>query len=308
MDEKRHEGRYDRQTMLPEIGPEGQERLRRARVLIVGAGGLGSPVSLYLAGAGVGRIGLVDDDRVGRSNLHRQVLYAEDEVGHPKALAAARRLRALNPDVEVEPHVCRLSAGNVRDLVGRYDVVVDACDNYATRYLLSDACVALGRPYVYGAVEGFCGQVAVFCRTAGSRTYRDLYPEEDAAARQALEWFTLKRKAVQGNTEDGFIYVKSEYKLIQIRLDDILYIEGLKDYLKIYVENENRPILTLTSMKNMEEKLPRSRFMRVHRSYIVQMNKVKTLDKGQIIFGKVRIPISDTYKNDILEYLNRHTL
>lgn len=186
MDEKRHEGRYDRQTMLPEIGPEGQERLRRARVLIVGAGGLGSPVSLYLAGAGVGCIGLVDDDRVGRSNLHRQVLYAEDEVGQPKALAAARRLRALNPDVEVEPHVCRLSAGNVRELVGRYDVVVDACDNYATRYLLSDACVALGRPYVYGAVEGFCGQVAVFCRTAGSRTYRDLYPEEDAAARQAL--------------------------------------------------------------------------------------------------------------------------
>ena len=134
------------------------------------------------------------------------------------------------------------------------------------------------------------------------------YNEFLSAARKALEWFTLKRKAVQGNTEDGFIYVKSEYKLIQIRLDDILYIEGLKDYLKIYVENENRPILTLTSMKNMEEKLPRSRFMRVHRSYIVQMNKVKTLDKGQIIFGKVRIPISDTYKNDILEYLNRHTL
>lgn len=134
------------------------------------------------------------------------------------------------------------------------------------------------------------------------------YNEFLSAARKALEWFTLKRKAAQGNTEDGFIYVKSEYKLIQIRLDDILYIEGLKDYLKVYVENENRPILTLTSMKNMEEKLPRSRFMRVHRSYIVQMNKVKTLDKGQIIFGKVRIPISDTYKNDILEYLNRHTL
>ena len=134
------------------------------------------------------------------------------------------------------------------------------------------------------------------------------YNEFLSAARKALEWFTLKRKAAQGNTEDGFIYVKSEYKLIQIRLDDILYIEGLKDYLKIYVENENRPILTLTSMKNMEEKLPRSRFMRVHRSYIVQMSKVKTLDKGQIIFGKVRIPISDTYKNDILEYLNRHTL
>lgn len=183
---ERQEGRYDRQTMLPEIGAEGQEHLRHARVLIVGAGGLGSPVSLYLAGAGVGHIGLVDDDCVGRSNLHRQVLYAEDEVGRPKALMAARRLRALNHEVEVEPYVCRLSADNVRGLVERYDIVVDACDNYATRYLLSDACMALGRPYVYGAIEGFCGQVAVFCRTAGSRTYRDLYPEEDAAACQAL--------------------------------------------------------------------------------------------------------------------------
>lgn len=185
-DMEQQEGRYDRQIMLPEIGAEGQERLRRSRVLIVGAGGLGSPVSLYLAGAGLGHIGLVDDDCVGRTNLHRQVLYADSEVGLPKARMAAGRLKALNPDVEVEPYVCRLSAGNVHRLVADYDIVVDACDNYATRYLLNDACRNLGRPYVYGAVEGFCGQVSVFCRTAVSRTYRDLYPEDGAAQRQAM--------------------------------------------------------------------------------------------------------------------------
>ena len=108
--------------------------------------------------------------------------------------------------------------------------------------------------------------------------------------------------------EKDFIYVKSDYKLVQIRLDDILYIEGLKDYLKIYLESEPRPVLTLASMRNMEERLPSPRFMRVHRSYIVQMSKVKTLDKGQIVFGKTRIPISDTYKAGVSAYLDKYTL
>ena len=127
------------------------------------------------------------------------------------------------------------------------------------------------------------------------------------ASRKALEWFELKHQANPSRKED-FIYVKSDYKLVQIRLEDILYIEGLKDYLKIYTENDPRPVLTLISMKSMEERLPSPRFMRVHRSYIVQMNKVKTLDKGQIIFGKTRIPISDTYKTDITAYLNKYLL
>ena len=117
----------------------------------------------------------------------------------------------------------------------------------------------------------------------------------------------MKHQANPSHEED-FIYVKSDYKLVQIRLEDILYIEGLKDYLKIYTENAPRPVLTLVSMKSMEERLPYPRFMRVHRSYIVQMNKVKTLDKGQIIFGKTRIPISDTYKTDITAYLNKYLL
>ena len=172
-------GRYERQTMLPEIRTGGQERLRAARVLVVGTGGLGSPVSLYLAGAGIGHIGLVDDDAVSTTNLHRQVLYAE--VGLPKVVLAARRLRALNSDVDVKPYACRLTPNNAAGMIQDYDIVVDACDNYPTRYLLNDICRAQGKPYVYGAIEGFCGQVSVFCRTAEAKSYRDLYPDEEAA-------------------------------------------------------------------------------------------------------------------------------
>ncbi len=134
------------------------------------------------------------------------------------------------------------------------------------------------------------------------------YNEFLSAAHKAQEWFNLKRQASQNTDEEEFIYVRSEYKLIRIRLDDILYIEGLKDYLKIYVENEPRPILTLVSMKNMEERLPYPRFMRVHRSFIVQMNKAQAMDKGHFIFGKVRVPVSESYKADIQNYLSKHTL
>lgn len=134
------------------------------------------------------------------------------------------------------------------------------------------------------------------------------YNEFLAASNRALEWFMMKQQSPTGNKEDEFIYVKSDYKLVQIRLDDILYIEGLKDYLKIYLENEPRPVLSLISMKSMEERLSSPRFMRVHRSYIVQMSKVKVLDKGQIIFGKARIPISNTYKAEIMAYIDKHIL
>lgn len=135
------------------------------------------------------------------------------------------------------------------------------------------------------------------------------YNEFLSAANKALEWFNMTRQNANTDTsESDFIYVKSDYKLRQIKLDDIIYIEGLKDYLKIYVENDSKPILSLISMKSMEERLPSPRFMRVHRSFIVQMSKVQIIDKGQIIFGKNRIPISDSYKNDFYEYLNKYIL
>lgn len=169
--------RYSRQTGLDVIGTAGQEALRHTSVLIVGVGGLGSPIALYLAGAGIGRLGLVDDDVVNASNLHRQVLYGDDQVGQSKVLCAARRLNALNPHVTVEPHALRLTPENAEVIISRYDIVVDGCDNYATRYLIDDVCGRLGRPYVYGAVSGFEGQVSVFHAGPQPRAYRDLYPD-----------------------------------------------------------------------------------------------------------------------------------
>ncbi len=134
------------------------------------------------------------------------------------------------------------------------------------------------------------------------------YSEFLRSANKALEWFRLTCQTPAEPTQPDFIYVKSDYKLVQIRLNDILYIEGLKDYLKIYVEDRPRPILSLISMKAMEERLPSPPFMRVHRSFIVHTAKVKTLDKGQILFGNCRIPVSDSYKNDFLQFLGEHTL
>ena len=145
--------RYSRQISLPEIGEGGQKKLHKARVLIVGAGGLGSPAALYLAGAGVGTIGLADDDTVGISNLQRQVLYTENEVGQLKVHCAAQRLRALNGNIEVNVYPFRLNRENARRLIADYDIVVDGCDNFSTRYLISDSCSALHKPYVYGAIQ-----------------------------------------------------------------------------------------------------------------------------------------------------------
>lgn len=168
--------RYDRQMRLPEVGPAGQERLAAASVLIVGAGGLGSPVALYLAAAGIGRIGIVDFDRVDESNLHRQILYSTDDVGARKTDAAAARLRALTPHVTVETHDLKLDARNARELIARYDLVADGADTFATRYAVNDACVATGRPNVFASVSAFQGQASVF-GAPGGPCYRCLFPE-----------------------------------------------------------------------------------------------------------------------------------
>ncbi len=171
--------RYDRQISLPEIGKAGQEKLRNAKVLIVGVGGLGSPIAFYLAGAGVGTLGLVDNDKVSISNLQRQVWYTEADVGDSKPLCCARRVLGLNSTIKVEAYPFRLDKKNAGELIKDYDIVVDGCDNFTTRYLLNDTCNALSKPYVYGAIQGFEGQVSVFCCGEGAKTYRDLYPDEE---------------------------------------------------------------------------------------------------------------------------------
>jgi molybdopterin/thiamine biosynthesis adenylyltransferase len=166
--------RYARHLVLREIGGPGQQALKAARVLIVGAGGLGAPAALYLAAAGVGTLGLVDPDRVGLSNLQRQVLFATADVEAPKVAAAARRLGALNPHVVVEPLDERLDGANARSLVSRYDLVLDGTDDFATRFAVNAACVQTGRTLVSGAIGRWTGQVGVF---PGRPCYRCLVPE-----------------------------------------------------------------------------------------------------------------------------------
>ena len=172
--------RYSRHLLLPEIGPAGQLKLKAARVLVVGCGGLGCPVLQYLAAAGVGTLGLLDFDTVDESNLQRQVLYATADVGRPKAVVAAERLHAQNPFVELRTHQVLLAATNALVLFADYDLVVDCSDNFATRYLVSDACVVLGKPLVFGAIFKFEGQVSVFNYQQGP-TYRCLHPVPPAA-------------------------------------------------------------------------------------------------------------------------------
>jgi sulfur-carrier protein adenylyltransferase/sulfurtransferase len=172
--------RYHRHLILPEVGEEGQRRLKAARVLLVGAGGLGSPAALYLAAAGVGHLGVVDADDVELSNLQRQVLHDTESVGTPKVDSAVTRLRAINPHVDVAAHHTRLTSTNAMALLDAYDVIVDGSDNFQTRYLINDACVLLGKPNVYGSVLRFEGQASVFSAGDGP-CYRCLFREPPPA-------------------------------------------------------------------------------------------------------------------------------
>lgn len=168
--------RYSRHILLPEVGGPGQEKIRAAAILVVGAGGLGSPAAFYLAAAGVGRIGLVDDDVVELSNLQRQILHTTADVGRPKVESAREKLLALNPDLAIEVCGERLGAANVLDLIEAYDVVIDGSDNFPTRYLVNDACVLLGRPLVHGSIYRFEGQATTLVAGDGP-CYRCLYPD-----------------------------------------------------------------------------------------------------------------------------------
>ncbi len=168
--------RYSRHLIMPEVGLDGQKRLKAARVLCIGAGGLGSPLAMYLAAAGVGTLGLVEYDTVDFSNLQRQIVHGTSDVGRPKIRSAADRLKEINPEVAVEPHEVRFTSANALDIVAKYDIVVDGTDNFPTRYLVNDACVLLGKPNVYGSIFRFDGQATVFHPAVGP-CYRCVYPE-----------------------------------------------------------------------------------------------------------------------------------
>ena len=211
--------RFARHLPIPELGEEAQRRLRAAKVCVVGAGGLGSPALLYLAAGGVGTLGVVDSDEVELVNLQRQVLHATDGIGTPKAVSAASRLNELDPGVQVVPHLQRLDAGNARELLGGYDLVVDAVDNYPTRYLISDTCAELGIPVVWGAVLVTRAQISVFwsrpvgpdCELPGI-TLRDLHPEPPDPA----NWVTAAGVGVLGAMcgQVGAVMANEAIKLI----------------------------------------------------------------------------------------------
>jgi sulfur-carrier protein adenylyltransferase/sulfurtransferase len=168
--------RYSRHLIIPDVAMAGQKRLKNARVLVVGAGGLGSPALMYLAAAGVGTLGIVDFDVVDESNLQRQIIHGQSDIGRPKAESASDSVREINPFVTVNVHEERLDNDNVLDIFAQYDLILDGTDNFATRYLVNDACVLLGKPYVWGSIYRFDGQVSVFWDKYGPN-YRDLYPD-----------------------------------------------------------------------------------------------------------------------------------
>jgi adenylyltransferase/sulfurtransferase len=169
--------RYSRHLILPEVGPAGQTKIKGTSVLCIGAGGLGSPIAMYLAAAGIGKIGIVDFDTVDYSNLQRQLLHTDADVGRPKAQSAKETIQGLNPHCEVVLHNTRISSENALDLIRPYDIVVDGTDNFPTRYLTNDACVLLKKPNVYGSIFRFEGQASVFAPHLGGPCYRCLYPE-----------------------------------------------------------------------------------------------------------------------------------
>ncbi|WP_410568991.1 adenylyltransferase/sulfurtransferase MoeZ [Amycolatopsis sp. cmx-4-61] len=177
---KEEVARYSRHLIIPDVGVNGQKRLKNAKVLVIGAGGLGSPALLYLAAAGVGTLGIVDFDVVDESNLQRQVIHGQSDVGKLKAASAQESIAEINPLVKVHLHTDRLDSSNALEIFGQYDLIVDGTDNFATRYLVNDAAVLLGKPYVWGSIFRFEGQVSVFWEDAPNGkglNYRDLYPE-----------------------------------------------------------------------------------------------------------------------------------
>jgi len=169
--------RYSRHLILPEVGLAGQKKIKATGVLCIGGGGLGSPIAMYLAAAGIGRLGLVDFDTVDYSNLQRQILHTDADVGRPKTESAKETIHGINPNVEVVPHNVRITSENALDLIRPYDIVVDGTDNFPTRYLTNDACVLLKKPNVYGSIFRFEGQASVFAPHLGGPCYRCLYPE-----------------------------------------------------------------------------------------------------------------------------------
>ena len=291
---------YARHFSLPEFGMEGQKRLKAAKVLVVGAGGLGSPVLLYLAAAGIGHIGIIDDDVVDASNLQRQVLYGMEDLGIPKVEAAKTRIQALNPHIEVTTYQKRLTIDNILEIIGPYDIIADGTDNFPTRYLVNDACVLAGKVNVYASIFRFEGQVSVFnnLRADGSRgpNYRDLFPEAPApgtvpscaeggvlgvlpgiiGSMQANE--VIKLAARVGEALDGrlFLFDASTFtnRILKVPKNPALKITELKEleaYCEIPVEIKS---INVEQLQNLIEQGKDFQLIDVRESYEYELHEM----------------------------------
>ena len=272
---KEEKEQYSRHLLLDEIGFSGQQKLKKSKVLVIGAGGLGCPVLQYITAAGVGTIGIVDDDEVSPSNLQRQILYTYNDIGKKKAIIATKRLQALNPYITIEPYTERLTTNNALDLFREFDIIVDGSDNFSTRYLVNDAAVLTGKPVVFGAINQFEGQVSVY-NYKGSATYRCLFPSapnpEDApncetagvlgvlpgiiGNLQANE--VIKLITGIGSVLTNKLLILNTLNLSQVVLNyqktTAANINKLQDYYEVYCSYNNTTELTYTEIINTPER------------------------------------------------------
>ena len=277
--------RYSRQIRLAEVGKEGQEKLKGASVLVVGAGGLGCPVLQYLTAAGIGTLGIVDNDWVDETNLHRQVLYSVKDIGKPKPIAAKEKLILLNPEVDLKMHFLRLDKESALKLISLYDIVVDCTDNFAARYLINDACVILNKPVVYGAIHRFSGQLMVL-NYKGGPTLRCLYPEPP----HPLEVPSCEESGVVGSIA-GTIGSMQATEVIKIILD----LDGVLSGKLFIIDSLNFTTQVVSFNKNLN--LPKIEMLGEYEDVCVaednKVNEITSAELKNMLIKDPRIRIID---------------
>ncbi len=322
--------RYQKHLTLAEIGNEGQLKLKNSSVLCIGAGGLGSSVLIYLAAAGIGKIGIVDNDHVEKSNLQRQIVHETNEIGNLKIDSAKKRIKGLNPNIKVFSFDTRITAKNVLDVIQEFDIICDCSDNFGTRYLINDACLILNKPLVFGSVQGFEGQVSVFNLNKNSPNLRDLLPESPSknAIPSCAEYGVVGVSTgligiLQVNEIIKIILKKGETLNGQILIFDLLNINMKKLHLKS--DPINKQIKNLSEFKDFYDddnecsekniKIERINAIEFYNLYKAKPNKILLIDvrendefTNSAIEGSISIPLSNLQKETDLEFIQKESL
>lgn len=323
--------RYSRHLLIPEVGSEGQKRLKNSRVLVIGAGGLGSPVLLYLAAAGVGTLGIVDFDIVDESNLQRQIIHKQSNIGKRKSISAQETIKEINPHVQVELHEERLEAANAEAIISGYDLIVDGTDNFATRYLVNDACVLVRKPYVWGSIYRFEGQASVFWENAPGGVglnYRDLYPAPPPPemapscaeggvlgilcasigammATEAIKLITgigetlLGRLAVYDALDMSYRFIPIKKAPIRTPIKELIDYQEFCGWKQPTEHQNSIPLISVLELKEMREKGDH-----------IQLIDVRGIEEWNIvrIEGATHIPKNKMMSEDVLSKMNKKDL